>query len=134
MLCPDQGFTSSHTILIDVTKYGGGGIIEKRLEEANIIINRNLLPWDLREGRHYVNPGGIRLGVSEVTRLGMREGEMKEVADFITRVVVDGISPTRVAVEVQEFKKRFTKLHYAFDSMDEAYEYIRIRGNPPSSG
>ena len=49
----------------------------------NIIVNRQLLPGDLQAGRHYTNPGGIRLGVSELTRLGMGKSEMKEVADVL---------------------------------------------------
>lgn len=57
VLCPDQGFTDSHTLLVDVTGQGGGGPIERKLERANILLNRNLLPWDIREGRHYKNPG-----------------------------------------------------------------------------
>jgi len=75
VLCPDLGFTASHTVVVDITKQGDGGTLEQKLESANIILNRNLLPWDPREGRHYKNPGGIRLGTSEVTRLGMKEGE-----------------------------------------------------------
>ena len=83
VLAEHKGFTESHVILIDITKYGDGGTIEETLEKANIIINRNLLPWDIKEGRHFQHPGGIRLGVSEVTRLGMKEAEMQEIAEFI---------------------------------------------------
>lgn len=122
----DLGFTSSHTVLVDVVREGGGRELEERLERANILVNRNLLPWDIREGRHYQNPGGIRLGVSEVTRLGMKEEEMGRVAEFILRVV-RGEDPSRVAGEVEEFRRGFTKIHYAFDSAGEAYQYIRLR-------
>ncbi|MEM2978705.1 MAG: serine hydroxymethyltransferase, partial [Candidatus Hadarchaeales archaeon] len=76
--------------------------------------------------RHYQNPGGIRLGVSEVTRLGMKEEEMGKVAEFIVRVV-KGEDPDKVAREVEEFRKGFTKIHYAFDSAAEAYQYIKLR-------
>lgn len=122
----DLGFTSSHTVLVEVVKEGGGKGMEERLERANILVNRNLLPWDIREGRHYQNPGGIRLGVSEVTRLGMKEEEMGKVAEFIVRVV-KGENPDKVAREVEEFRKGFTKIHYAFDSAAEAYQYIKLR-------
>ncbi|MCS7131637.1 MAG: serine hydroxymethyltransferase, partial [Hadesarchaea archaeon] len=97
VLCPDLDFTASHTLVVDITKYGDGGTLEQQLERANIVLNRNLLPWDIREGRHYKNPGGIRLGTSEVTRLGMKEGEMEEIAEFIKRVVIDGERPEAVA-------------------------------------
>ncbi|MEM2878139.1 MAG: serine hydroxymethyltransferase [Candidatus Hadarchaeales archaeon] len=127
VLCPDFGFTSSHTIVVNVLKYGDGGEIERRLEEANIILNRNLLPWDIREGRNFRKPGGIRLGVSEVTRLGMKEAEMREIAEFIKRVVIDGESPSRISQEISEFRKDYQKIHYCFDSAADAYEYIELR-------
>ncbi|MEM1588920.1 MAG: serine hydroxymethyltransferase [Candidatus Bathyarchaeia archaeon] len=127
VLAEHKGFTESHVILIDVTKYGDGGAIEKILEDANIIVNRNLLPWDIKEGRHFQNPGGIRLGVSEVTRLGMREFEMVEIAEFMKRVVIDKESPEKVRADVAEFRKDYQKVHYCFENATEAYQHIRIR-------
>src|SRR6267143_1136103 len=122
-----KGFTKSHLLVADITKYGDGKTIEKKLEDANIILNRNLLPYDIKEGRHFEAPGGIRCGVSEVTRLGMKESEMKEIAQLMHRVVVKGEEPARVAGIVNEFRKGFTRVHYAFDSTRDAYEYIQIR-------
>lgn len=127
VLCPDLGFTQSHILLADITKYGDGGTIERRLENANIILNRNLLPWDPRQGRSYKNPGGIRLGTSEVTRLGMKERQMRTIAEFIARVVVEREPESRVAQEVSEFRKDFQRIHYCFESPIEAYEYISFR-------
>ncbi|HDN62516.1 MAG TPA: serine hydroxymethyltransferase [Candidatus Bathyarchaeota archaeon] len=122
-----KGFTESHVILVDITKYGDGGTIERELEKANIIINRNLLPWDIKEGRHFMNPGGIRLGVSEVTRLGFKEKHMEIIADFISRVVVRGEDPAKIKEEVAEFRRDFQKVHYCFENLTEAYEYVKIR-------
>jgi len=126
VLCPDQNFTNSHIIVADITKFGDGGTLERKLEKANIVLNRNLLPWDIREGRNYKQPGGIRMGTSEVTRLGMKESEMDEIAEFIKRVVVDGEPPEAVAKDVAEFRRDYQRVHYAFESAVEAYEYIRI--------
>lgn len=126
VLCPDLGFTASHTIVVDITKYGDGGALEQRLEKANIVLNRNLLPWDIREGRHYKNPGGIRLGTSEVTRLGMKEHEMEEIAEFIKRVIIDGEETERVAADVAKFRRDYQRVHYCFESAIEAYEYVKI--------
>lgn len=122
-----KGFTKSHVVIADITKYGDGKTLEKKLEDSNIILNRNLLPYDIKEGRHFEAPGGIRAGVSEVTRLGMKESEMREVADLIARVVVKGESGERIRQAVWELKKDFTKVHYAFGSSREAYEYVRLR-------
>jgi len=122
-----KGFTASHTILIDVSEFGGGAPVEAKLEEANIFVNRNLLPWDVRLGRHYKNPGGMRLGVSEVTRLGMRENEMVEIADFIKSVIIDGKDPKAIREKVAEFRRSFQRVHYCFDNALEAYEYVKLR-------
>ncbi len=127
VLAEHKGFTESHVVLIDITKHGDGGTIEGELEKANVIINRNLLPWDIKEGRHFEHPGGIRLGTSEVTRLGMGESEMTEIAEFIKRVIVDREDPKNVAKDVVDFRCDFQKVHYCFECATEAYEYIKIR-------
>jgi len=122
-----KGFTESHVLLVDITRYGDGGGIEEQLEKANVILNRNLLPWDIREGRHFMHPGGIRLGTSEVTRLGMKESEMEEIAEFIRRVVIGKEDVERVKKDVVEFRKGFQRVHYCFEDATEAYEYVKIR-------
>ena len=127
VLAENKGFTESHVILIDITKQGDGGTIEELLEKANIIINRNLLPWDIKEGRHFMHPGGIRLGTSEITRLGMKEPEMPEIAEFIKRVVINKESVEKIRQDVAEFRKNFQKVHYCFEDSTEAYKYIRVR-------
>jgi len=127
VLAEHKGFTRSHVILIDITKHGDGGTIEETLEKANVIINRNLLPWDVKEGRHFMHPGGIRIGVSEVTRLGMKESEMLEIANLIKRVIIDREPPENVRKDVVEFRKDYQKVHYCFENSTEAYKYIRIR-------
>ena len=123
-----RGYTASHQIAVDVTKFGDGGIIEKDLEKASIILNRQLLPGDIKAGRHYMHPGGVRIGVPETTRLGMKEGEMKEIASFIKRVVVDRQEPAKVAKDVAEFRKQFQRVQYAFENAVKAYEYISLTG------
>ncbi len=127
VLAEHKGFTKSHVILIDITKHGDGGTIEETLEKANVIINRNLLPWDIKEGRHFMHPGGIRLGVSELTRLGMKESEMIEIAEFIKRVIIDKEPPEKVRADVAEFRKDYQKVLYCFESAREAYKYVKIR-------
>ena len=127
VLAEHKGFTESHVILIDVTQQGDGGTIEETLERANIIINRNLLPWDIKEGRHFMHPGGIRLGTSEVTRIGMKESEMIEIAEFISRVVADKEGVSKVKEDIAEFRKDFQRVHYCFEEAAEAYKYIRMR-------
>jgi glycine hydroxymethyltransferase len=122
-----RGFTKSHQIVLNVLSFGDGGIIEADLEKANIIVNRQLIPGDIKAGRNYFHPGGIRLGVAELTRLGMKESEMKQVAEFIKKVVVDKKDRKRVALEVKLFRKDYQKVHYCFENKTGAYEYIKLR-------
>jgi glycine hydroxymethyltransferase len=122
-----KGFTESHQVAVDVTKYGLGGDMERALENANIIVNRQLLPGDIQAGRHYQNPGGIRIGTSEITRIGMQKNEMAEVEELIKRVAIDKEDPKKVKLDVAEFRKNFQKVHYCFESAKDAYEYIKIR-------
>lgn len=122
-----RGFTQSHQVAVDVSKYGLGGDIEKKLEASNIIVNRQLLYGDIKRGLHYQNPSGIRLGTQEVTRLGMHEGEMKQIAEFIARVVVKGEDASKVRAAVSDFRRSFQKVTYAFETTREAYDYVSIR-------
>jgi glycine hydroxymethyltransferase len=108
-----NGYTKSHQVAVDVTKYSDGAVIEKLLESQNIIVNRQLLPGDLQAGRHYTNPGGIRLGVAELTRLGMGKGEMREVAELI-HIAMAGERKREVVSRIRELRKGFQKVKYSF--------------------
>ena len=121
------GFTESHQVLIDITKYGLGGDIERKLEKAGIIVNRNLLYNDPQRGLSYANPGGIRIGVQEVVRLGMGPSEMKDIAEFMARVVIKDENPERVRNDVREFRKEYQEIKYAFPTSRKAYEYIEFK-------
>jgi glycine hydroxymethyltransferase len=125
VLCEHLGFTESHTIVVDVEEFHGGAKVAKDLENANIILNKNLLPWDSDP----VKPCGIRIGSQELARLGMKEKEMAEVAELIARVVVKGEAPEKVKRDVVTFKRQFTKVHYCFFEGEEAYDYPAYDGD-----
>ena len=108
-----NGYTMSHQVALDVTRYADGGVIEKLLEDQNIICNREPIPGDLQAGRHYTNPGGIRLGVSELTRLGMGKSEMNEVAELV-HLGLSGSKHPEVVTRIRELRKGFQKVKYSF--------------------
>lgn len=115
VLAEHKGFTQSHQVVVDVTELGRGPVDEK-MEKANIIMNRNLLPRDASADMSSVdNPSGIRLGVQELTRWGLKESDMLEVAQFFKRVLVDNEDPTKVRDDVIELRSGFQKVHYCFD-------------------
>ena len=108
-----NGYTKSHQVALDITKYSDGGVVEKLLEDQNIICNREPIPGDLQAGRHYTNPGGIRLGVAELTRLGMGKSEMKETAE-IFHVAIGGTKKREVVARIKNLRKGLQKLKYSF--------------------
>ena len=122
-----RGFTKSHQIAVNVLDYSDGGKIEVDLEKANIIVNRQLIPGDIKAGRNYFHPGGIRLGVSELTRLGYVQSDMQDVAQFIKQVIIDKKDPKKIKSKVKSFRKDFQKVHYCFDKKLGAYEYVKLR-------
>ncbi|MFX1279962.1 MAG: serine hydroxymethyltransferase [Promethearchaeota archaeon] len=130
VLMEHKGFTESHQIVVDITEFektiGLGGDIEKLLEKANIILNRNLLPYDISQGRHYQNPGGLRIGTSEITRLGMGKNEMADIADLIKKLIIDKKDPKKVQAEVADFRKDYQEIKYCFQTSSKAYEYLKF--------
>ena len=122
VLCPNLGFTKSHTIAVNVSKVGGGDQVAKDLEAANIITNKNMLPGD----ESSIRPSGIRIGTQEMTRIGMKESEMKEVARLIHKVAVKKEKPEEVKLEVKELKKHFTTVQYCYGAGAPAYKYHEL--------
>ena len=106
----ELGFTESHQLAVDVSEVGGGDEVARHLKDNNIILNMNLLPSESLE--QVSNPAGIRLGVQEMTRLGMKESEMDTIARFFKTCLMEG---KYVGDEVVEFRKNFSKVHYSFD-------------------
>ena len=122
VLCEHKGFTASHQIVIDVSNFGGGAAVAENLEFANIIINKNLLPSDSDPDK----PTGIRLGVQELTRIGMKQSEMKEIAALIERVVRGKADVDAIKAEVQELRKDFQDAVYCFDGK-YAYKFPELK-------
>jgi len=106
------GFTKSHQVVIDVKNFGGGAKVASKLEEANIIINKNLLPYD--SPSEVANPSGIRIGVQEMTRYGMREDDMEEIAEFMKQVLIDNKDINEVKRKVIEYRKNYIEVKYTF--------------------
>ena len=107
----EKGFTQSHQVLVDVKKNGGGDFVAKSLERANIILNKNVLLGGKVDVK---NPTGIRIGVQEMTRFGMKEREMRQIANFIKEVILDKKSPERVKRRVIDFRRSFQEIKYGF--------------------
>ena len=119
VMCEDLGYTKSHQVAMNTVDVKRPAILAKELELNNVILNKNLIPGDMQDDSD--DPSGIRIGVQEITRRGMKEDEMKDVAHFIKRVAFDD---ENIKEEVTEYMNEYTKIHYAF-KVDEGYEYIQ---------
>lgn len=87
-LRPVSGGTDTHLALIDLREAGvTGKEAEARCEAANIILNKNAIPYDPQPP---MTASGIRVGTPSVTTQGMTEGDMKDVAALIGQAVRDG--------------------------------------------
>ncbi len=114
MLGRHKGFTETHQAIADARQVGRGLEAARRLERANIIVNKNLIPED--KPADWDHPGGLRMGTIEVTRLGMREREMQRIADLIARVLIRGEAPESVKLEALALRRDFQTIYYCFET------------------
>ena len=123
VLAEHKGFTKSHQIAVDIRSYGGGNKIAQDLEDANIILNKNLLPYDDQSSKE--NPSGLRVGFQDITRRGFGEGDVKYLCDLMLDVIKGKRTPTQVKVDVLALKKEFSQVKYGFQNVEEALSYIK---------
>jgi glycine hydroxymethyltransferase len=123
VLCASKGFTMSHQIAVDVSEFGGGKKIAQDLEDANIILNKNLLPYNSQDDRD--NPSGLRIGFQDVTRRGFGEGDIKHLCDLMLSVIKEKRMPSQVKEDVITLKKKLSKAKYGFQNVEEALKNIK---------
>ena len=103
-----SGGTDTHLMLVDLRNHNvTGKQTEKALEAAGITVNKNMVPLD--DKSPFVT-SGIRLGTPALTTRGMRENEMKLIAEMIDRVILDIDSEatrTKVAKQVSDLCSGF---------------------------
>jgi glycine hydroxymethyltransferase len=76
-----SGGTDNHIVLVDLRGRGlTGDVAEVALEEAGILANRNVIPF---EAGTPDRPSGLRLGTTAVSQRGMGEADMREIAGRI---------------------------------------------------
>lgn len=80
------GGTDTHLILADVTAFDiDGKEAAVALEKAGIIVNANTIPFDERPP---FKPSGIRIGTPAITTIGMKDKEMKHIAEWMKDALV----------------------------------------------
>jgi glycine hydroxymethyltransferase len=103
-----SGGTDNHLMLVDVTTKGATGKqAEHALDAAGITVNKNMIPFDPRKP---LDPSGVRIGTPALTTRGMKETEMRQIAQWITDVLTHPADPTvtaRVKSSVIELCKQY---------------------------
>ncbi len=109
-----SGGTDNHLILLDLTAQDlSGKEAENMLDEANVTANKNTIPFETK-GPFVTS--GIRLGTPATTTRGMKEEEMKEIAEIIALVLIEKKS--------QEARERVKKLTDRFSLYGEIEEEV----------
>jgi glycine hydroxymethyltransferase len=101
-----RGATSSHQFAVEAARWGGGQAAAKRMALAGLLACGIGLPIAPVAG----DVNGLRLGVPEIVRLGMKPQHMGELASLIVRALGD--RPEQLSPEVEAFRQRFRELHY----------------------
>ena len=100
--------TDNHLLLIDVSLKGvSGSEAQIALDKAGITVNKNMIPDDPRKP---LDPSGIRLGTPALTTRGMKESEMKIIAEMINRIIEnynDDSELSKIKKEVIGLTKQF---------------------------
>lgn len=99
----EKGYTKTHLILVDLGTYVDFAPA-KYLEKAMILCSDDF------SGD---NPE-VRIGTPEVTRKGMKEEQMVEIAEFFKRLLIDKENPESLSKDVQAFSRRYLGLEYSY--------------------
>lgn len=82
-----SGGTDNHLMLVDLRRFGiTGKELEHRLDEVYITVNKNAIPNDPQSP--FIT-SGVRIGTPAVTSRGMKEDEMRQIAEFIYKAATE---------------------------------------------
>ncbi|MFM7775040.1 MAG: serine hydroxymethyltransferase [Candidatus Kapaibacterium sp.] len=117
-----SGGTDNHLMLVDLRNRNiTGKAAENALDEAGITCNKNAVPYDTQSP---LITSGIRLGSAAMTSRGMKEPDMRQIADFIDRVIAD---PTNdhVKMSVKDEVRDFCRTFPLYAEYDRPMEELK---------
>jgi glycine hydroxymethyltransferase len=115
------GFTQSHQVLVEIGP-GKGKEASQKLADAGIVTNMNMIPGDADP----FNPSGLRLGTPELTRIGMKTGDMDVVAELFARTLIKNERRKTIREAVKAFRQDFQELQYCFTKGFRGYDYHQL--------
>ena len=78
-----SGGSDNHLVLVDLRPYNQnltGAAAENCLHDAGIVVNKNMIPFDTRKP---TETSGIRIGTPALTTRGLKEDQMRQIAEWI---------------------------------------------------
>lgn len=100
--------TENHMMVIDMANKGlSGKETQELLDKIGISLNKNVIPDDPRGA---MDPSGIRMGTPAITSRGMKEPEMKQIAQWISQAVENKDNDEKLKelkAQVKEFCLKF---------------------------
>jgi len=114
-----DGFTETHQVLIRIKEFGNGMDIARRLEDNNLVTNYQALPDD----ETFLDPSGVRMGVQEMTRFGMKEADFGPLAEYIADVV---LRDKNVKAEVKTYRQQFLEMKYCLPTQQAVPHATKI--------
>ena len=80
-----SGGTDNHLLLLDLTSKGVTGVeLETMLDEVNITVNKNSIPFDTQKP---TITSGIRIGSPSITSRGFDENDARLVGELIVKII-----------------------------------------------
>jgi glycine hydroxymethyltransferase len=104
LLTNGESYTETHQVLFTVPQHLAAFDACKKLFNCGISMN----------AKNVYNRDVIRIGVQELTRLGMKAGEMEMIAGIIKSILLES-ELRNSAAKVQELRSAFQDVHYSFD-------------------
>jgi aminomethyltransferase len=109
---PAVSYTETHQVILNVG-YGKGARIARELEDNHIIVNYQATPTE--EG--FTASGALRMGVSEMTRFGMKEKDFKALAALMGDLIKNSRA---VKEEIIKFRRNFLDMQFCFKESEFA--------------
>ncbi len=105
-----SGGTDNHLMLVDLTKKDiTGKEAEDALVKAGITVNKNTIPFETRSP--FIT-SGIRVGTAAVTTRGMKEAEMRVIANFIDDAITNRTNESKLASIKTDVRKLCEKFPF----------------------
>jgi glycine/serine hydroxymethyltransferase len=108
VLAADRGFTATHQVFVFIPRERAASF-ESRCQTSGLLVTK--------AQRMNENRVAVRLTTQEITRVGMGEADMADVAGFLRRAVMSDESTEAIGEDVSRFLAPFSHLRYSFDGV-----------------